>query len=137
MIRLALLLAALMVSGAQAQPVIPLTQVSVPITISTATTTKLVSGAVGKGIYVTSFDFIAAGTTNVQFVYGTGSNCGTNQANLTGNYQATAQVGISKGDGTGVVLVVPAVAPGTTPWDLCIVNSNSVAIPGSLSYGQF
>ena len=49
---------------------------SVPINISTATTTQLVAAASGKAIYVTAWDVIAAGTGNITLEYGTGSNCG-------------------------------------------------------------
>lgn len=116
---------------AQAQPVIPLTQASVAITISTATTTQLVALKQGQSIYVTAVDIIAAGTGNIQFVYGTGSNCGTGQGNLTGNYNLTAQVGFTKGNGAGVLWVVPQ---GNA---LCAITSQAVGMPGSLAYAQF
>ena len=119
------------IGPAQAQPVIPLTQFSVPITISTATTTQLVALKAGQSIYVTAVDIIAAGTGNIQFVYGTGTNCGTGQGNVTGNYQLIAQVGFTKGNGSGVLWVVPA---GNA---LCAVTSANVSMPGSLAYAQF
>jgi len=125
------LLLALLIGPASAQPVIPLTQASVPITISTATTTQLVALKSGQSIYVTSVSVIAVGTGNIQFVYGTGSNCATGQGNITGNYNLTAQVGFTLGNGSGVVWVVPA---GNA---LCAVTSQSVGMPGSLSYAQF
>ena len=84
-----------------------------------------------QAISVTSISLIAAGTTNVQFVYGTGTNCGTGQANLTGNYNLTAQVGFTLGNGSGVVLVLPKNTA------LCVVNSQAIAIPGSVSYAVF
>ena len=56
-----------------------ISQYSAPITVSTATTTKVVSGVAGQYIYVTHWDVVAAGTGNIQWVYGTGSNCGTGQ----------------------------------------------------------
>lgn len=104
---------------------------SVPITISTNTVTQLVALSSGKKIYVTSFDVISAGTANFTLVYGTGSNCGTGQNPLTGVYPLTAQSGIAKGGGLGPVLVVPA---GNA---LCVVDSASVLLSGSLSYTQF
>ena len=130
--KLSLVLGLLLWSGlAWAQPVIPLTQASVPITISTATTTQLVALKSGQSIYVTAVDIIAAGTGNIQFVYGTGTACATGQGNITGNYNLTAQVGFTKGNGAGVLWVVPQ---GNA---LCAVTSAAVAMPGSLAYAQF
>ena len=132
--KLWLVLGLLLWSGlALAQPVIPLTQASVPITTSTAVTAQLVAAPTqtNQAISVTSISLIAAGTTNVQFVYGTGTNCGTGQGNLTGNYQLTAQVGFTLGNGSGVVLVLPKNTA------LCVVNSQAIAIPGSVSYAVF
>jgi hypothetical protein len=118
-----------------AQPVLPLTQASVPITITTAATTQLVAGVVGKGIYVTALSVIAAGTGNIQFIYGSGATCGTGTANLTGNYNLTAQAGLVLGNGGGIVLVVPSSL--TVGNALCAVTSAGVGMPGSLAYAQF
>jgi len=105
--------------------------VSVPINISTATTTQLVAAAAGKSIYVTAWDVIAAGTGNITLEYGTGSNCGTGTTALTGAYNLTAQTGISKGNGLGPVLVAPA---GNA---LCALTSAAAQTSGSVAYTQF
>jgi len=112
-------------------PISVSTQKSVAITISTATTTKLVTENGTQSIYVTAVDVIASGTGAIQFIAGTGATCGTGTVNITGNYALTAQVGFTKGDGTGVVWVVP---PGLA---LCAVTSAGVGMPGSLAYAQF
>lgn len=104
---------------------------SIPITISTATTTKLIDGVAGKRIYITAVDVIAAGTGNIQFISGTGATCGTGTVTISGNYNLTAQIGFTKGNGTGVVW---ALAPG---FNLCAVTSAAVGMPGSISYAQF
>jgi hypothetical protein len=105
--------------------------VSVPINISTATTTQLVAAVASKAIYVTAWDVIAAGTTNFTFEYGTGSNCAGGTTALTGAYSLVAQFGAAKGSGLGPVLVVPA---GNA---LCAVSSAAVQVSGSLAYTQF
>lgn len=128
---LALFFAWLALNPAMAQPVIPLTQHTVPITVSTATTVQIVAAISGQSIYVTAVDIIAAGTGNIQFVYGTGTNCGTGQGNISGNYNLAAQVGFTKGDGTGVLWVIPQSNA------LCITTSAGVGMPGSLAYAQF
>jgi hypothetical protein len=116
---------------AQQAVFVPATMASVAITVSTATTTRLVIGVSGKSIYVTAVDFIAAGTGNIQFIAGTGATCGTSTVNISGNYQLTAQVGMTKAAGNGAIWVVPQGS------SLCIVTSAAVAIPGSLSYAIF
>lgn len=116
---------------AQQSVVIPATMASVPITISTATTTRLVTGSSGKSIYVTAVDIIAGGTGSIQFVSGTGATCGTGQTNVTGNYAFTAQVGFTKAAGNGAIWVLPQ---GDS---LCAVTSAAVGMPGSLSYALF
>ena len=69
---------------------------SVPINISTATTTQLVPRPSGKTIYVTAWDVIAAGTTNFTLEYGTGTNCGAGTTALTGAYGLAAQFGAQR-----------------------------------------
>jgi hypothetical protein len=132
-LRLALVLFCLGLAPAWAQQavVIPATMATVPITMSTATTTRLATGLAGKFIYVTQWNIIAAGTTNITWVTGTGTNCATNQTGLSGTYQLTAQVGLVVGTGYGAVLVVPV------GQDLCLTNSQAIAIPGSLAYAIF
>lgn len=104
---------------------------SVAISISTATTTQLVALDTAKTIYVTSWDIIAGGTGNFTLVYGSGSNCGTGTTSLTGAYPLTAQAGISKGTGTGIVIAVPKGKA------LCATTSQAVQMSGSVSYVQF
>ena len=104
---------------------------SVPINISTATTTQILAAATGKAIYVTAWDVIAAGTGNITLEYGTGSNCGTGTTALTGAYSLAAQFGIAKGNGLGPVLIVP------TSNALCALTSTATQMSGSVSYTQF
>lgn len=104
---------------------------SVPINVSSATTTELVALSTGKRVYITSWDGIANGTVNVTLVYGTGTACATGQVALTGTYRFIAQAGIAKGNGTGIVLSVPVSQA------VCIITSASPNFSGSLSYVQF
>lgn len=115
----------------QQSVIVPATMASVAITISTATTTRLVTGVSGKSIYITAVDVIAAGTGNIQFISGTGATCGTGATNVSGNYNLTAQVGFTKAAGNGAIWVLPQ---GDS---LCAVTSAGVGMPGSLSYALF
>jgi hypothetical protein len=103
---------------------------SVPINISTATTTTLVPLSAGKLIYVSAWDVIANGTGNFTLEYGTGTNCAGGTTLLTGAYPLVAQFGISKGSGIGVIYPIPASN------GLCAVTSAAVQYSGSVSYTQ-
>lgn len=132
--RFALALAlTLLASAASAQQavVVPATMASTAISISTATTTRLVTGVSGKSIYVTQWNAISGGTGNITWVAGTGATCGTNQVSLTGAYNLTAQVGAVVGTGYGAVLVAPQ------GYSLCVTTSANVQISGSVSYALF
>lgn len=104
---------------------------SVPISISTATTTQLIALVAGKNIFVTSWNVISGGTGTITLVYGTGTSCGTGTTSLTGAYPLIAQAGIVVGNGLGNVLIVP---PGNA---LCATTSAAVQMSGSVAYAQF
>lgn len=116
---------------AQQSVFVPATMASAPISISTATTTRLATGISGKSIYVTQWNAISGGTGNITWVAGTGATCGTGTVNLTGAYNLTAQVGAVVGTGYGAVLVVPQ------GFSLCATTSASVQISGSVGYAIF
>lgn len=107
----------------------------VPINISTATTTQLVAAPIaiepGGGtaaIYVMNYETVAGGTGNIQFVYGTGTNCGTGQQPITGAYPLVAQSRINGGGSFGPVWQLPA---GNA---LCAITSAAVQMSGFVSY---
>lgn len=104
---------------------------SAKISVAAATTTEILAAVSGARIYVTSFDFMAAGTNNVKLVYGTGTNCGTGTTDLTGAYPLIAQAGISKGNGIGAILFLPVSNA------LCVTTSGTGQLSGSFSFAQF
>jgi hypothetical protein len=82
-----------------------------PIAITGAGTVQLIAAPADstQSIYVTRWDAqvsVLEGT--FQLVYGTGSNCGTGQGNVTGVYDWTPQSGVSIGNGGGVIYAIPA-----------------------------
>lgn len=109
----------------------PLDNTSVPINISTATTTQLVALSGSTQVRITSWDVIAGGTGTFQLVYGTGTACATGQNPLTGAYPLTAQAGEAKGSGIGTILKTPAGQA------VCAVTVGAVQYSGSLSFQQF
>lgn len=121
---------AMLAGPAFAQPYIVQAERSAPITTASAATTELVAAVTGQQTIVTHFDFLSVGTTNVTLVYGTGSNCATGTTSLTGAYNLTAQSGMSVGNGTGIIIPVPAGKA------LCITNSQAIQVSGLVSYLQ-
>jgi hypothetical protein len=104
---------------------------SIPINISTATTTQLIAASGSTKIYVTAWDVIAAGPGSITIEYGTGTNCAIGATPLTGAYPLTAQSGEAHGTGLGPILIVPA---GNA---LCALTSQAVQMSGSVAYTQF
>lgn len=106
---------------------ISLSPSTIPINISTATTTTLVAGTSGQSILVTHWNVVAGGTGNFQLEYGTGG-CAANLVAITGPYPLAAQAGLVAGNGQGVVVAVPAGD------DLCAVTTSTQQMSGSLTY---
>jgi|GEM_PF-3069960 hypothetical protein len=127
-----ILAATLSAPGAVAAPVTAPMQSdsSVPISVATATTVELVPAVAGQSIFVTHYNFVAAGAGSVKLVSGTGANCGTGTADVTGNYTLTASAAVEAGSGLGVLAIV---APGRA---LCITNAAAVGMYGLLSFAQ-
>jgi hypothetical protein len=127
-----ILAATLSAPGAMAAPVSAPMQSdsSVPISVATATTVELVPAVAGQSIFVTHYNIVAAGTGSVKLVSGTGTNCGTGTADVTGNYALTASAAVEAGSGLGVLVIV---APGRA---LCVTNSAAVGMYGLLSFAQ-
>lgn len=131
--RLALALLALLVAGAafaQQSVFVPATTAQISIAGTVATATRIVTGISGKRIYVTGVSLIPVATSVVTFTYGTGTNCGTGTANVTGAMTFGAGQTLNLGTGNGALWALPA---GN---DLCITVATAVA-PGSLSYALF
>lgn len=107
---------------------------NIAINISTAVTTQLIALSSTEGIYVASYDMMAAGTDNVTFEYGTGTLCagGSGPHLLTGAYPLSAtNPGLVRNAGTSPVFIVP------TANALCVVTSAGVQLSGTLAYVQY
>jgi hypothetical protein len=115
---------------AQQSVFVPATTAQIPIVGTVAASTRIVTGIAGKQIYVTSVMLIPLATSVVTFTQGTGTNCGTNTASVTGALTFAAGQILNFGDGYGAIWVLPPA------FDLCITIATAVA-PGSLSFGQF
>lgn len=123
----AVLIFALGLGTAQAQQLIPGTTNQISVTGTVAAATRIVTGVTGKSIYVTAVALVPVATSVVTFTTGTGTNCGTSTANVTGAMTFSAGQTLTVGTGNGAVWVLPA------GFDLCITITTAVA-PGSLAY---
>lgn len=112
------------------QAVIPSTTGTISIAGTVAASTKVVSGIAGQRIYVTSVALVPVATAVVTFTTGTGANCGTNTANVTGALTFTAGQTLTLGTGNGAVWVLPL------GFDLCVTIATAAA-PGSMAFSQF
>jgi hypothetical protein len=103
---------------------------SQPVSLSAAAVNLLLPAVAGEVAYITSLNFIAAGTTNVTFEAGTQTTnpCDTGTVLLSGAYPLVAQFGVGLGNGLGLSLVVP---PGD---QLCAVNSAAVQVSGFMAF---
>lgn len=103
------------------------------LNMTTATTTKLIAGVVGKKTYITHLHFMANGTTSAKLVSGTRTttDCDTGQADLTESEDLTAQVGFSEGSGLGPIYFGPAGK------DICAVNGSGVNLHVYAAHTQF
>lgn len=99
--------------------------------MTTATTTEIVALAASKIIYICSYSLFSNGTTTGTIKYGTGTNCGTGTTSLSPAWEFTAQTGIARGTGIGMVMKnISANA-------LCVTNSAAVNLHAEITYTQF
>lgn len=115
---------------AQQAVVVPATTNQISVAGTVAAATKIVSGITGKSIYVTGMALIPVATSVVTFTTGTGTNCGTSTASVTGAMTFAAGQTLTYGVGNGAIFVLPQ---GN---DLCITIATAAA-PGSLAYSIF
>lgn len=123
-------LAATAAAFAQQSVVVPATTNQISVAGTVAASTRIVTGAAGKRIYVTAVALIPVATSVVTFTYGTGTNCGTGTGSVTGAMTFAAGQTLTLGIGAGAVYALPV---GT---DLCITIATAAA-PGSLAYALF
>jgi hypothetical protein len=101
------------------------------VSLALTASSQLIAASGGSSIFVCGFAATAAGTSpTLQFVYGTGTTCGTGTVNLTGAFAPTAGTELRAG-GAITQFSVPS---GN---NLCaIVGGTSPSIQGFLTYVQ-
>lgn len=118
------------VADAQSMQSIGAPNTSVKLAISSATTTKVITGSSVRAANITEIAFVSGGAGNVTFEYGHGTNCGTGTTALSGD-MTVAAAEYQFGDGMGSLFVVPAGE------DFCIVTTSSATAQGFLDYNEY
>lgn len=128
---LALLLLAPLPARAQSTlaTAIPCTAAPIYDTNTNGSTRMVTAKADGGTIYICGYTIWSAGTVNVKFISGTGTNCATNSVNLTPAFQLVTQTGISD---TSPLFRGLKAEPGQ---DICINTSAGVAVQAILFVG--
>jgi hypothetical protein len=102
-----------------------------PISISTAANIKIVTGTAAKKTHICGMMLLAAGTTNVGIVEGSGVNCATSPLGLIGG--ATAATGPNLTAQAGFVSPPAGYAIASTTVnanDICLINSAAIQVSG-------
>lgn len=104
---------------------------SAAVTVPANTTVELVALTAGRRVRVCSVAISISLTGSAQFVQGTGTNCGTGTANLSGAIALTTGIPLSMSSGSGSIILINTAANA-----LCLsaVTGN---ITGLISYSQY
>lgn len=109
-----------------------------PISITTATTTNVITGASAKKTYICHIFLTSAAADNVAIIEGTtGGTCGSGTAGLIGGTTAAngpnfaANGGVSLGNG-GFSIAATA----TNQNDVCLITSAATPLAGVITYAQ-
>lgn len=113
-------------------------QTSAPISITTATTTRIVAPSASNKTYICALFLTSAAADNVGIVEGTGGTCGSGTAGVIGG--TTAANGPNFAANGGVFLqaggkVAVAQTAGTNV-DLCLITSAATPLAGVIKYVQ-
>lgn len=105
------------------------TKQSAPINIATAATTQVIASG-NSAIQMCGFAVTLGATNTFQFVYGSGTNCGTNQVVVSGGMTMGASGGfMTFGDGGGAIVWIP---PGNA---LCVTSTGTTySAQGLITY---
>jgi hypothetical protein len=108
-----------------------------PISITTATTTRIVTPSASNKTYICGLILVTAAANNVGIVEGTGGTCGSGTAGVIGG--TTAANGPNYSANGGMVLQAGKVAHAQTAGtnvDLCLITSAATPLAGGIKYVQ-
>lgn len=113
-------------------------QTYTPISITTATTTRIVAPSASNKTYICSLFLTSAAADNIGIVEGTGGTCGTGTAGVVGG--TTAANGPNFAANSGMLLQaggkVAAAQTAGTNVDLCLITSAATPLAGGIKFVQ-
>jgi hypothetical protein len=137
---LALALCALIITPSSANAADPCftgTKTYTPISITTATTTRIIAPAASKRTYICYLVLTSVAANNVGIVEGTGGTCGSGTAGVIGGTTSTngsnlpANGGFSLGKGSHTI-----VATAGANVDFCLITSVATPLSGLAAWVQ-
>lgn len=112
-------------------------QLYLPISITTATTTRIVTPSASNKTYICGLIAITAAANNVGIVEGTGGTCGTGTAGVIGGTTAANGPNFSANGGLALQSSKTAHAyTAGTNVDLCLITSAATPLAGGIKYVQ-
>jgi hypothetical protein len=113
------------------------TQLYLPISITSATTTRIVTPSASNKTYICGLIIVTGAANNVGIVEGTGGTCGTGTAGVIGG--TTAANGPNFAANGGIALQAGKTAHAYTAGtnvDLCAITSSAGPYAGGIKYVQ-
>lgn len=124
-------------SSAVLNPCETIAQSYTPISITTATTTRIVTPSASNKTYICGLIAVTGAANNVAIVEGTGGTCGTATAGVIGG--TTATNGANFAANGGIALQAGKTAHAQTAGtnvDLCLITSAATPLAGGIKYVQ-
>lgn len=98
---------------------------------ATAGNLEIVAARTGAKIYICGYTLWGGGTTTVQLLSGTGTNCATSQTVVTPGFQVAVGGGVMDSSPFNRGLIT------TESHALCFRNASPVSAQGIIYYGQY
>lgn len=108
-----------------------------PISITSATTTRIIAPAASKKTYICQIFMLSAIANNIGVVEGTGGTCGSGTAGVIGGTTAANGVNLAANSGFAIGQGAAAVvATAGTNVDLCLITSAAGPLAGTVKWVQ-
>lgn len=101
-----------------------------PINLSASGNTRIINAGGTGTIHICEISFSSTAAENIQFTEGTGTNCGTGTANVSGSYQSVQSIVLDP----QVTAPISTQTPGD---DFCINQSAAQVTGGLVIYAKF
>lgn len=111
-------------------PVVPICEKTAIINLAAAGPTQIIAGVPGETVRVCSVSVSSGTAEAIDFQQGTGTNCGTNNSQLTGLYHAAANSPVIQNFPVGGLITLPSAA-------VCAHFSGANQTDGTITYSQY